>query len=367
MRPRTPEHEPSASLFLDPGYGSEKHELELGTTSFGIVSTPEGERRIVGLDAFRPRHRGGGRPGSRRSRPTRRRKQRRYGSSGAARAACVATRGEGQRHLHGVPCLRRAARLPRLRRALRDADRAAPAGLRRRSRVEARGQRGAAEAEEASRRARGPAAAASAAPRGLAQAPIEAIDELGHPLEPLGDHTNAVLEEVLGLHAERFGEPLHHLVRRDRAVAVDEVVEVSRRQPALRAQAPERHAGLGHEALEGRPEGLLAVLAPARHYDPTPASSSMGTRLSPPFARTSTVPSSRVFLPTTTRSGAPIRSASANFSPARRWRSSRSTARPPTSSASAVRADCSSSPGSTTTCTSYGAIAAGHVMPFSSS
>lgn len=47
MRPRAPEHDPSPAVFLDPGYGSAKHGLGLGTTSFEIVSTPEGDRRIV--------------------------------------------------------------------------------------------------------------------------------------------------------------------------------------------------------------------------------------------------------------------------------------------------------------------------------
>src|SRR6185312_3957470 len=174
-------------------------------------------------------------------------------------------------------------------------------------------------------------------------------------LEPLGDHAQAVFAEVLRLDPQRFREAVDHAVRRDGAVAVHEVVEISGRQTGLRRQAPVGHSRLVHQPLDRRAEGLLAEPSLAWHQTIT---SCAGTRRSAPVARsrTSTIPSSRVFLPTVTRTGHPIRSASANFSPALRSRSSSRTLEPDASIEAATPSASSSRPGSTTTWTSYGAI-----------
>ena len=72
----------------------------------------------------------------------------------------------------------------------------------------------------------------------LGEAAVEPVDELGHLLEPVGDHADAVLAEVLRLDAERL--------RRARSstsfdgtgpVAVHEVVEVAGREAGLRGEA----------------------------------------------------------------------------------------------------------------------------------
>src|SRR4249919_2954691 len=132
---------------------------------------------------------------------------------------------------------------------------------------------------------------------------------------------------MLGLDAESLGQTVDDAVRGHRPVAVYEVVEVPRRQPGLRRQAPVRLPGLVHQPFDRRPERLLAEASLAWHQTIT---SCAGTRRSAPVARsrTSTIPSSRVFFPTVTRIGQPIRSASANFSPALRSRSSRRTLAP---------------------------------------
>ena len=52
---------------------------------------------------------------------------------------------------------------------------------------------------------------------GLAEPLVEAVDEVGHALEALRDHAHAVLEEVLGLDAERLRQPREDVVRGDRA------------------------------------------------------------------------------------------------------------------------------------------------------
>src|SRR5207244_12565413 len=115
--------------------------------------------------------------------------------------------------------------------------------------------------------------------------------------------------EVLGLDAERVGERLHDVVRRHRPVAMDEMVQVSRRQAGALGQRPVREAALLHEALDSGAERLLAEATPTRHpasFSSTlPASSPSSTRASAPFARwrTSTAPSSSVFLSTVRRSG----------------------------------------------------------------
>ena len=165
------------------------------------------------------------------------------------------------------------------------------------------------------------------------------------------------LAEVLGLDAERLAECGDHVVGRHRAVAVDEVIEVAGRQSRLVGERAIGDVPLVHQPLDRRPERLLAEAASARHQR-----SSTLTRRSSPVARsrTSTAPSSRLFLPAVTRTGQPIRSASANFSPARWSRSSSRTLRPRASIAAAARSAISSPPGSATTWTSYGAIVSGH-------
>src|SRR5919204_4718798 len=199
------------------------------------------------------------------------------------------------------------------------------------------------------------------------EALVEPVDQVRHRLELARDHAEAVLAEVLRLDPERLRQLAHDLVRRDRPVPVDEMVQIPGRELGLVGEPAVGDAGLVHQALDRRPERLLAVLLPPRHQA-TPPSAAIGTRCSSPVlrSRTSTESSSIVFLPTVTRSGQPIRSASANFSPARWSRSSSSTSRPAASSASAACSACSSTPGRATTCTSYGAIDLGHAMPCSS-
>jgi nucleoid DNA-binding protein len=90
----------------------------------------------------------------------------------------------------------------------------------------------------------------------LAETLVEAVDHLRHRLESVGDHTKAVLAEVLGVDAERTREPLHHVVRGDGPVAVHEVVEVTGRQSGLVREAAVRRAGFVHQALDRRAERL---------------------------------------------------------------------------------------------------------------
>ena len=124
---------------------------------------------------------------------------------------------------------------------------------------------------------------------------------------------------------ERLAELEDHVVGRHRPVSVDEVVEVARGESRLVRERAVGDVLLGHEPLNRRPERLVAEAALARHQR-----SLNLTRRSSPVARSrmSTAPSSRLFRPAVTRTGQPIRSASANFSPGRRSRSSRSDAAP---------------------------------------
>src|SRR2546428_49980 len=52
-----------------------------------------------------------------------------------------------------------------------------------------------------------------ASTRLLAEALVEPVDQLGHGLEPVGDHAQAVLAEVLRLDAKGARERLDHVVR----------------------------------------------------------------------------------------------------------------------------------------------------------
>src|SRR5688572_27702992 len=56
-----------------------------------------------------------------------------------------------------------------------------------------------------------PGRAASHAGLALVEPPVQAIDEVGHLLEPVGDSADAVLAKVLCSDAERSGEPLDDL------------------------------------------------------------------------------------------------------------------------------------------------------------
>src|SRR5437868_542238 len=152
-----------------------------------------------------------------------------------------------------------------------------------------------------------------------AQAFIQTVDQLGRRLELLGDHADPVLAEVFGVDAEGRRERLHHVVRGHRAISVDEVVQVAGRELRLVRERTVGETGLVHQPLHGRAEGLLAEPPLPGHYR-----SLTSTRLSSPVARsrTSTAPSSRLFFPAVMRTGMPIRSASANFSPALASRSS---------------------------------------------
>src|SRR4029079_17244202 len=109
------------------------------------------------------------------------------------------------------------------------------------------------------------------------------------------------------------------LVRRHGPVAVDEVVQVAGGEARPFRKRAVRRPRVVHERLDGAPELVSGDPPPARHQAPLtrPATSSTVTRSSarPSRVSTSTLPSSSVFFPTVTRWGAPIRSASANFSP----------------------------------------------------
>src|SRR6266508_4227895 len=201
----------------------------------------------------------------------------------------------------------------------------------------------------------------------FAEALVEPVDQIRHLLEPLGDDPQAVLAEVLGLDVERRRELADDVARRHRPVAVHEVVEVARRELRLRRERTVSDPVLGHQALEGLAERLLAEPPSPRHQRKL-CSSPIGTRDSSAVLRerTSAESSSSVFLPTVTRTGIPIRSASANFSPARCARSSRRTSSPASSSLAATSWARSSRPGRAITCTSYGATERGHLIPCSS-
>src|SRR4051812_16323593 len=202
----------------------------------------------------------------------------------------------------------------------------------------------------------------------VAQPLVQAVDQLGHRLEPLGDRTQAELPEVVGLDAEGLGEHADDVVRRHRPVAVHEVIEIAGREVRARCELAVGDPGLVHQALDRRPEGLLAEPLSPRHRHAFLPSSETANRVSSPVVRfrTSTMPSSRLFFPTVTRIGHPIRSASANFSPGRPSRSSSRTASPASESACAAASPIASAPLITTTWTSYGASSLGHTIPRSS-
>src|SRR5262245_15881049 len=203
-------------------------------------------------------------------------------------------------------------------------------------------------------------------------APVQLVDQIRHPLEPVGDHAQPIFAEVLCLDAERTRERLHHVVGRHGTVPVHEVVQVSRGEPRLLGQRPVRQTRLVHQPLDSRAERVVAEPPLPRHqfdFSRIAATrSSSFTAWSSPFVRSrrSTVPSSEAFRPTVTRNGQPIKSASANFSPARASRSSSSTSKPASSRADAAASAYSSVPGSATMCTSYGATERGQAIPRSS-
>src|ERR671930_1905546 len=67
----------------------------------------------------------------------------------------------------------------------------------------------------------------------LAEALVKPVDEVRHRLEALRDHAEAVLAEVLRLDVQRLGQRSHHVVGWHWAVAVDEMVQVARRELRL--------------------------------------------------------------------------------------------------------------------------------------
>src|SRR3954452_18668999 len=180
----------------------------------------------------------------------------------------------------------------------------------------------------------------------FAQTLVQPVDQIRHRLEPVRDHAEPELAEVLRLHAEAFGERSHDVVRRHGPVAVHEVIEIAGGEARAGGQLPVGDSGLGHERLDRRAERLLAEPPPARHQRRSFPRAATSNRSSSPVARflTSTLPSSRLFFPAVTRIGQPIRSASANFSPARMSRSSRSTSSPAAASASAACSAIDSAP-----------------------
>src|SRR5207247_10375316 len=89
--------------------------------------------------------------------------------------------------------------------------------------------------------------------------------QLGHRLEPVGDHAKPELAEMLRLYTESVRERSHDVARRNRAVAVHEVVQIPGREARARGQLSVCDARLGHPRLDRRTEGLLAETPPARH------------------------------------------------------------------------------------------------------
>ena len=157
----------------------------------------------------------------------------------------------------------------------------------------------------------------------------------------------------------------------------DEVVEVAGRQAGLGGEAPVGQSGLGHQALDRRARTARRCNLPlASHQLRLPVlrrlNARSGIRRRSRGLCRSTAPSSSVFLPTVTRSGQPIRSASANFSPGRSVAVVEQDVEPSAESAAATSlADLHElgvvPAAATTTWTSYGAIAAGQTIPSSSS
>ena len=75
---------------------------------------------------------------------------------------------------------------------------------------------------------------------GLDQPLVEAVDQLGHRLELLGDHPQAVLAEMLRLDAERVRDALDHVVRRAPAGCRGRCGSGSRRRDPTRPRARDR-------------------------------------------------------------------------------------------------------------------------------
>lgn len=98
-----------------------------------------------------------------------------------------------------------------------------------------------------------------------AEAPIKPVDQLGHPLESLGDHTEPVLAEVFRLHPERRGQDADDVVRRNRTIPVNEVIQVARRQFRPLGEGAIRVTCLGHQPLDGHAERFLAEPASPGH------------------------------------------------------------------------------------------------------
>src|SRR5207248_10511939 len=99
----------------------------------------------------------------------------------------------------------------------------------------------------------------------LAEAAIEAVDEVGHRLQPLGDHAQPVLAEVLRLDAECLGERADDVVRRHGPVAVHEMVQVAGREIRPLGERTVGDSVLAHQALDCWTKRFLAVLPPPGH------------------------------------------------------------------------------------------------------
>ena len=177
--------------------------------------------------------------------------------------------------------------------------------------------------------ARRPGLRADAAPRfgaGSAEPAVEPVDQLGHGLEPLGDARIRTSRKCSGSTPSAL--PSAAITSSDGTGRLPWTrwFRYPAERPGLVGERAVGDVPFVHQALDRRPERFLAEAASAGHVRGPPTF----TRRSSPVARsrTSTAPSSRLFLPAVTRTGQPIRSASANFSPARRSRSSRSTSLP---------------------------------------
>src|SRR5262249_24994631 len=101
--------------------------------------------------------------------------------------------------------------------------------------------------------------------RELDEAFVKTVDHVGHAFELVRDHAEPVLAKMLGLDVERARETLDHVVRGDRPVAVDEMVQVAGAEVRLRSEASVGRPRLVHEPLDRIAERLRAEPASFRH------------------------------------------------------------------------------------------------------
>src|SRR4051794_30901671 len=114
------------------------------------------------------------------------------------------------------------------------------------------------------------------------EALVQAVDQVGHRLEPLGYDAQPIFAEVLRVDAERVGERLHDVVRGHRTIPVHEVVEVPRGEARPGGELPIGDPVLDHQGLDRGPEGLFAEPPAPRHQaNSLPRSATANRRSSP--------------------------------------------------------------------------------------